>query len=284
MKFKSMLVTAFALLVGAISTASADEKIKVMYLGVPQVGPSVVHAQNFAKQLKTPYTFISQKDCAASMDYLKANTDVVYLLASTNAMTQKKHGVDCTPKFEPTDLVYVADNYFHLCRKPGSKKDIMRERFTIAGASVLPLMGIANDYNIQNGMSMIAVPVQSSDQVITSILNEDVDYGMIITTAADPQVASGKLECPYTTNPKAENYVGKKFRLAMPDYKIRWLMAIKSSDPAVRSEITRAAQSKDYTDSLTKLGYVNIRNTNLDQSDIDRWNTWIDDNLKTYLK
>lgn len=281
MQFKKYL----ALFLFVLSTAvMADEKIKIMYVGLPQVGPSVVHAQSFGKNLKVPFTFVSMKDCAASLDYVNNNTDVVYLIASTNAITSKNRGVDCTPKFAPSEIVYIADNYFSICRKPGNTKNIMRDKVTMAGASVLPLDGIVRDFNEQNGTNIVPVPLQSSGEIVTSIINGDVDWGMIVSTVATPQVASGRLECSYSTNPRADNFVGRTFRLTMPDYKIRWLMAVKTSDPAVKAEVVKTAQSKEYNEFLAKLGYINVKTANLEQSDTDRWNKYIDENLKNFFK
>jgi hypothetical protein len=281
MSMKKFIVLLLSLL--AVS-AWADEKIKVMYLGLPQVGPSVIHAQAFGKHFSEPTTFVSMKDCQAGLDYINKNTDIIYLLASTNAATSKKHNIDCQPKITPADIVYTSNQYFNLCRRPDNKKNILRDRFTIGAASVVPMMGIANDYNLQNGMSMIAVPLQSSTQVVTSVMNGDVDWGFIVQAIADPHVAAGKLECPYSTNPKADNYVGRKFQLAIPDYKLKWLMVAKTSDPTVKAAAAKAVLSKEHQEWLDQNRFDNIKTSGFEQTDLDKWNSDLDNVIKNYLQ
>ena len=61
-------------------------------------------------------------------------------------------------------------------------------------------------------------------------------------------------------------------------------MAVKTSDPAVKAEVVKTAQSKEYNEFLAKLGYINVKTANLEQSDTDRWNKYIDENLKNFFK
>lgn len=275
------LVLLFALLAG---TATADEKIKVMFLGLPQVGPTVIHAQALGKHFSEPTTFVSMKDCAAGLDYLEKNTDVVYLMSSTNGATSKKLNIACQPKINPADIVYTSSQYFNLCRRPDNKKNIFRDRFTIGAASVVPMMGIANDYNIQNGMSMIAVPMQSSTQIVTGVINGDVDWGFIVQAIAEPQVATGKLECPYSTDPKSAGYVGRKFQLQIPDYKLKYLTILKTNDSAVRTAVAKAVNSKEHQAWLEQNRFDDIKTSGFEQSDLDKWNNGLDNVIKNYLQ
>jgi hypothetical protein len=284
MKLLSIL---FAGILGAMSfqnPAAADEKLKVMYVGLPVTGPGVVFAQTYAKNLKMPYTFVTVKDCNEAIEYVKNNDNIIWLTGSTSVAITRKHGIECAPKYKPQEIVFISEAYWDFCHKVGVKKDILRERFTVAHSSIVPMLGIANDINRQNNMSMISIPVQSSDQAITSILNGDTDYGFIIQAVAKPMVASGKMECPLSTNPKSPNYLAKQIRSTYPNYKSIWHMMVKTSDPAIRVEATRAAQSPEFTEVLNKFSYVNTKTQNFDQSDIDRFENDVQSVLDNFLK
>lgn len=251
---------------------AADTTLKVMYVGLPQVGPAVAFAQAYAKNLKVPTEFVSMKDCASALKAIDESDNVVYLISSTNTVTSTRRGVECVPKFKPEDMVYYTDNYFNYCRKPDNKKNFLRDRITMGHASVIPMMGIANDLNIQNGTSIVSVPFQSTPQVLTGIINGDVDWGMAIVSVSESMIASKQIECPYTTDPRAANFIGRQLRGTSPDFTLSYIMAIKTKDPAIRAEATRAAQSKEFGEFLTAGKFVNVKTSNFEQKDIDKFN------------
>ena len=280
MKLKT-LVTAVTLAL-ASATVLADDKVKVQYVGLPQVGPSVIHAQAVNKALSMDSEFVSKKDCAAGLDYVDNNDNVISIIASTAQTSAKIKNIPCAPKTTPDEILYTASQYLAFCHLPDNKVDIYRDRFTIAHASVAPFAKISNNFNIENGTSMISIPVKSSVQSLASVLNGDTDYGFIVEAIADPQVAAGAISCPYTTNPNdKKRFVGKHFRMAIPDYGINWMISLKTDDPEVRKAVLKDLETnEDFKKWRAKGKISNFKTRKFTQSDINKWNKHIDQVIK----
>ena len=280
MKLKS-LVTVVALALTS-ATVLAEDKVKVQYVGLPQVGPSVIHAQAVNKALSVDSEFVSKKDCAAGLDYVDNNNNVISIIGSTAQTSSKIKNIPCAPETKPEEILYTASNYFALCHAPDNDVDIYRDRFTIAHASVVPFSKIANNFNIENGASMVSIPVQSSIQSLASVMNGDTDYGFIVEAIADPQVEAGAISCPYTTNPNnKKRFIGKHFRMAIPDYGIQWMISLKTDDPEIRKAILKDIQTDSGFEAWRTKGKIsNFKTRKFTQADINKWNKHIDQVIK----
>jgi hypothetical protein len=251
------------------SVQAAD--LQVLFVGLPQSGPPITLLQSYAKNIKIPYTLTGVKDCASSLQAIEKNNDVAYMIANTTTITSIRHGVECMPKFKADDVVFVADNYFNYCRKPGNNKDFYRSRIVIGAASVVPIDGIASDLNKQNGTNLVAVSMPSSVNVATSIINGDLDWGLVVTSVSDPLIQSKQLECPYTTNPKSSNYIAKHFQVLSPDLTISWVMVAKTKDSNIKTELMRAAQTAEFNNFLEFGKFTNIKTKEITDRDIDKF-------------
>ena len=271
--FKKLIVLFFMLLADIANAAD----LQVLFVGLPQAGPPITLLQSYAKNIKIPNTLPSVKDCASSLRTIEQSDDVVYMIANTTTITSIRHGVDCLPKFRAEDVVFMADNYMNYCRKPGNTKDIYRSRLTIGAASVAPIDGMANDLNKQNGMTLVPVSMQSSVNVANSVINGDIDWGLIVTSISDPMVANKQLECPYTTDPHSANFIAKHFQLLSPDLTISWIMVVKTKNPVIRAELIRAAQTKEFNDFLEFGKFTNIKTNNITDKDIERFHKRVQD-------
>ena len=169
------LVVAFILAVASM-VASAGDTVKVMYVGIPQVGPAITFINSYSKNLPVDYKFVSMKDCELAVREVENSDDVIFLISSTNTITATKHNIDCVPKFKPEDLVFISYSYFDYCYKAGSKKDIFKERINIGSASIVPMDGMAKDMNENNGTHFVSVPYSSSVATSASIINGDIDW------------------------------------------------------------------------------------------------------------
>jgi hypothetical protein len=278
------------ILVGLVvfsSIAHADEGLKVMYVGAPQSGPPVILTQSFAQNLNVPNTFVSMKDCAGALKVIEQNPNVVFFVSDLSTLTFKREGTDCMPKFKPEDVIGTVASSWHVCKKAGGR-DMGQQRFTFGMSNVIPVNGIAKDFNKRNGVNAVPVALASSSQVVSALLSGDIDWGMINPGVAEPLVQDGKLDCPLTFIPQGTALVGKNsyianhYDMTIPDLRCTYLLVVKSKDPKVREAALKAAQSKGFAEFLDKTRYINIKSGNFTQADLDGFNFYINHLEKSY--
>jgi len=262
------------------SLAYADEGVKVLYVGTPQAGPPVILTQSFAQNLTIPNTFVSMKDCAGALKVIDQNPNVVFFVSDMTTLTLRREGTDCMPKFKAEDVIGTVASSWHICKKVGGR-DMGQQRFTFGMSSVLPVNGVAKDFNKRNGVNAVPVALASSSQVVSALLSGDIDWGMINPGVAEPLVQEGKLECPLTFIPQGTALVGKNsyianhYDMTIPDLRCTYLLVVKSKDPKVRDAALKAAQSKGFTEFLDKTRYINVKSGNFTQADIDGFNSYL---------
>jgi len=262
------------------SLAYADEGVKVLYVGTPQAGPPVILTQSFAQNLTIPNTFVSMKDCAGALKVIDQNPNVVFFVSDMTTLTLRREGTDCMPKFKAEDVIGTVASSWHICKKVGGR-DMGQQRFTFGMSSVLPVNGVAKDFNKRNGVNAVPVALASSSQVVSALLSGDIDWGMINPGVAEPLVQEGKLECPLTVIPQGTALVGKNsyianhYDMTIPDLRCTYLLVVKSKDPKVRDAALKAAQSKGFTEFLDKTRYINVKSGNFTQADIDGFNSYL---------
>ena len=262
----------------------ADEDLKILYVGNPQAGPPLVQAQSFAQNIKVPSTFVSLKDCPAALQTIDKNSNVVFLVSDLNTIASTQHGENCLPKIEPKDIVYTTKSTWQMCRAGGSHAVINTRRSTIGIISILPINGFVSDFNKLNGTNLVPVALYSSAQVITSIINGDVDWGLVNPGVAGPLVEAGKLDCPYTFEPDSPKNISRFFKTSLPEMSASYVVVAKTNNPAVRAEIVKAAQSPAFAQWLTKTGYYGTKATNLSSKDIDSFNAGMQKLTEFYNK
>ena len=259
----------------------AAEDLKVMYIGTPQVGPPIILTQAYAQNLTIPNTFISMKDCASALRAVEQNENVAFFISDMTTMSHQHRGEDCVPKFKPEDIVGTMATSWHLCRKPGGKA-LGAGRIAVGVASVLPGPGIIRDFNKQNGLNTVNVSLASSSQVLASVLNGDIDWGLLTPGVADPMVADGKLDCPLTFIPDGtpqvskDKYIANHYDMKVPDLRCTFLLVIKKKDTKVLEAALQAAQSKEFAAFLDKVKWINVNASGkFAQKDVDNFNAYI---------
>ena len=264
---------------------SAAEPVKFMYVGIPQVGGGVIFAQSYGKNLQgVDSKFVSLKDCDLAMKEIETSDNVVYLLASTNTITAMKHNIECAPKFKPEDILVTTVTYFDYCQKTGNKLNLFKDRINIGAASIVPMDGMVKDLNAQNSTRWVSVGYPASQLVAAAVLNGDIDLGFLTHSVAAPIIANKQLDCQYTTNPKAPNYMAKSFRQVSSDFEMDYILAVKSKDPKVRKAAIDAVQSAGFQEWLKTSGFDVYKTANFDQKDVDHWNAMNNNTFDNFIK
>lgn len=262
------------------SAVFAEEDLKVLYVGAPQAGPPVILAQSYAQNLGIPNTFVSIKDCAGVMKFIDQNPNVAFFVSDMTTLTLKREGTDCMPKFKPEEVVGTMASSWHICKKTGGR-DMGQRRFTFGISTVLPVSGVARDFNKRNGVNAVPVGLASSSQVVAALLSGDIDWGMINPGVAEPLVQDGKIECPLTFIPQgtplvnAKSYIANHYDMTIPDLRCTYLLVVKSKDPKVREAALKAAQSKGFAEFLDKSRYINVKLGNFTQADVNSFNDYL---------
>lgn len=75
------------------ASAWADDKLKVLHVGAPQVGPAIILTQALAENLTVPYEFVSMKDCAGALRVIEQEKNVLFVtqeITNITGIRQKK--------------------------------------------------------------------------------------------------------------------------------------------------------------------------------------------------
>ena len=259
-------------ILGISAPVLAAEDLKVLYIGTPQAGPALVQVQSFAQTIKVPSTFVSLKDCPATLQTINESSNIVFLLTDINTVAATRKGDNCLPKIEPKDIVYTVKSTWQMCRAGGSHAVIDNRRSTVGILGILPIHGFVSDFNQLNGTNLVPVALYSSTQIITSIINGDVDWGLVNPGSAAPLVADGKLDCPYSFEPDSPKNISHFFKSSWPELSCEFVAVAKTNNPTVRAEIVKTAQSPEFAQWLTKNGYFGIKSNNFSSKDIDLFN------------
>lgn len=261
------------------SAMAADEELKVLFVGTPQSGPPVILAQSYAQNLGSAGSFVSIKDCAGVMKFIDQNPNVAFFVNDMVTLTLKREGVDCMPKFKTEDVIASVSSSWHICKKPGGR-DMGQRRFTFGISTVLPVTGVARDFNKRNGVNAVPVGLASSSQVVAALLSGDIDWGMVNPGVAEPLIQEGKLECTLTFIPQGTqvvsktSYIENHYDMTIPDLRTTYLLVIKSKDPKVREAALKAVQSKGFSEFLEKSRYINVKLGTYTQADFNSFNAY----------
>jgi hypothetical protein len=262
------------LIVLALLCSNAYAQVDVQYIGTPQVGIGVTQAQIFAKSVKAKNQWVSYKDCATALQAVQRAPHSAFLISNTATQTAIRNGINCVPEFKAEDVLYIASSYFLVCQKYGATKPMGSTRFTLGLATMLPVNGFSEDFNRRNNANMVGVSLPSSIHIANSVIAGDLDWGFITTGIAEPHIASRRLNCPYSTDPNSPNFIAKHFQMVVPNFSVTFVMVSKTSDPAVKEELVRAAQSKEMADWFASTKHVDVKTSGIISKDVNDWHEY----------
>lgn len=268
------------------ASAWADDKLKVLHVGAPQVGPAIILTQALAENLTVPYEFVSMKDCAGALRVIEQEKNVLFVTQEITNITGIRQNEDCIPKqWRPRDIVGYTVSSWDLCKKAGSNAKIGPNKFSIGMVSVLPVTGIVDDFNKLNGTNAVGVALPSSIQVTTALVNGDLQWGMVSPGMSRPAMKEGTLECPMTFIPQGsdkipkEKFIGNYYKMTVPFLRSAYFMSIKSTDTKIRIDVDKAVNSTKFNEFLIKTGYVGTKTGlgNFSNADIDEYFSYVNE-------
>ena len=147
--------------------------------------------------------------------------------ARNKGLNCKLEGVD------PTKVLFIGETPVNICRAKGSDIDFGSERTTLGMASMYATQ-LHEDKFVDAGANVKIVPFSGSKTVLAALKAGDIDLGWIGSGLAMKH--SSSIDCLYSTDPNLDNYVGKRLSLAVPDFRITFVLYTNGDTPKLNQE------------------------------------------------
>ena len=220
-------------------------EITVINEGNPQ-SPTSLFGQAYKSALGNNARWEQATSCQAAQTKLKKTPNAVLIWNSSNEFAERSQNTSCRPESFTTDnTVLIATNYMKICRATDNNKAITDPGVRLGLASMVATARHQADWN-RNGLNIKFVPYGGSAGVVTATLNKEVDYGWIAGAMATKQENAGRLECLYSTDRTSSKFLGKTFKLSIPDFEIVTVIYTNAKDPAVIQQLKNATKNAEF--------------------------------------
>jgi len=248
-----------------------------------KASPASVVAKNFEKAVgEGRIEFFQAGNCEEAEKKFNSSQSAVMIYNADVGIAGKSKNLACPLAAKPAQTVFIGKSYLRVCTKAGSTMPIQKAR-TMGAASVILSPGLIRDYN-SNGMNLRGVPYGGSKDVLAALISGDVDFGFVASAIADPAVTAGQISCPFSTDPRESNYVGKTFKLQIPTLPIAKVFYTNSQDAKFVESLREAAKNTDFQAYLKKAGYSDVKIDGITAADIQQVQKHIDDSVQFYWK
>ena len=261
----------FVLFALIMSQAQATE-ITILNEGNPQ-SPTTVFGHAFRNAIKGDVKWEQATSCRDAQAKFRRIKNAVLIYNTSNDFADRTANTPCEfDRFTAGNTVIITSMPMKICRAVGNKKPINDSKVTLGLASMVATKKHEADWN-SNGLNIRFVPYGGSAGVVTATVNQEVDYGWIGSPLASKQERDGKLECLYSTDPKSPKFLGKQFKLSVPDFEIITLAYTNSTDPAVLARLRDAAKNPEFVSWLAASDTTG--NSNPTEQDLIRVNNFV---------
>ena len=252
MKFIIALLTAFVI---TACSQSPDPTITVINPS-HKTSPAAVFAQSYnisLKELGANTNYYQSADCEDAGRKYNNTENAVFIYNSSMEFAGRNKGLDCN--LEPLDnktIVFVGKHYFKICVLPGSTASLQPgndKKYTMGIASMLATQAHEDTFRAK-GTDIKIVPYSGSKTVAKALLAGDIDIGFMGQGIAAKQ--GDNIQCLYSTNPAADNYLAKTVPVAVPDFHISYVVYTNSTDPAVLAQLAGVENTEAFRTYLAK--------------------------------
>lgn len=240
--------------------------------------PAGVYAQAVKKALDANWYQSSSCEDAANKFKSTENAVMIYNSSVAFAAKNKKLAncqLDEISKTNATPIAISASRML-ICSKPGQAKTLSGDAVSLGMASMYAVPKHEQQWN-DNGAKVKIVPYSGSKTVLTALLAGDIEWGWMGESLARKQ--GDKLDCQYSTDPTAANFLGKSFpKLVIPDFAINVVVYTNSKDPkAVAKALQENEEFQKYLkSSKNETAFNNLDTNTVDTFVIKMYNTWAD--------
>lgn len=276
---KKLFALLAVLLIAQSVNAAADIKI---YSGAPLSATTTVYAQAYASTLGNTSLQVT-KDCGSAVEQAHKNQRALYLVSNFQIADAARSNQRCDLDINTKNVLSISSIYFKYCRLPLSKKTLTTPNVTIGRASMHPISAFTKDFNSNNNASVTVIPYKGSKDIVTAVLNGDIDYGLISLDVADPIEQQGKVVCDYDTTEKGSatrKSLNDHFNLKLNGFALKFiLVAVGDFTPSDLKQYKDAFNSSEFQQYLKNNYYFDIVKSVTD-SDIKLLNRNITDLTK----
>lgn len=263
MKLAKLLVAVLAL-----SATVARAEVTVINSG-NKASPASVLAMAYKNAVGGEW--YQAKDCEDALRVFNSTKNAVLIYNSSLDFAARNKNMNCTLQgVTPQQIIFTGHTYMNVCRKPGSTVDMNSNKTTLGMASMYAVSKHEKNFN-SAGANIKLIPYGGSQEIVTAVRAGDVDLGWIGTGMAKKQ--GSNLDCIYSTDPDSANFLGKKLKLAIPDFKIDYVLYSNTTDAEVFKKLRAAAGNKEFAEFLETSDTTT--NWNPKQKDLDEVNQYV---------
>lgn len=226
------------------------------------------------------------KDCTSAINTAKQMPNAVYLTSNFQIISAAKNNLDCRSDLVKDKTIAISAQHLNICRLPTTTKTLMSPKVTLGGAAVTQPKTLADDINKNNaGASVIGIPVKGSLDVVNSILNKDVDFGLVAAGVVKPYEDSGKVICDYDTMDKlssSKKSLKSYYNLTLDDFTVKYMLINATASSADIQKIKQVLnQNKDFEQFLSN-GQFYKHNTKVTDIDIKKINQQLNEEIQFF--
>lgn len=243
--------------------------------GAPLTASTTIYAQTIASLIPGA-TLIVAKDCVSAINVAKQMPNAIYLTSNNQIVSATKNNTNCRSDLDEEKIISVSEQHFKVCRLPSSTKTLISPKVKLGGASVTQPKTFADDINKNNtGASVVGIPLKGSVDVITSILNRDIDFGLITAGVAKPYEDSGKIVCDHDTTAKlstTKKSMNIHYNLTLSEFTLKYILINATANAGDIAKIKQMlTQNKNFEQFLLN-GNFYKHNTNITDADAKKIN------------
>lgn len=252
------------ILAGLFTTVAFGANDAVIINPSNKSSPASILAMKFKDSIPDSAQWYQAENCQDAKQKFNQTKNAVIAYNSSMDFAGSEKNLDCRLEVKKTDtVVFMSKEYFDICRNATSKVRYGGEKISVGMASMYATKNQELDHAAA-GIDITLVPYPGSKDIVTAVINGDVDYGWVGHGLAVKFKDS--LDCVYSTNPSSDNYLGKFTRLSIPDFRINMVLYTNSSDSVIISNLQRAALNENFSNFVLNSGIeqINITDETLD--------------------
>lgn len=264
MKFVSFLTAMILTMGSAVAEPGSANLVEPLVINPSnKASPATVVGQAFRSAVNGDW--YQAKDCQDAIATFNKSKNAVMVYNSSIDFAARNQKMNCSlAGIIPQQVLFIGYTYMNVCRKPGSSADFNSTKTTLGMASMYAVPKHENNF-VSSGANTKLIPYGGSAEIVTAVRAGDVDLGWIGSGIAKKQ--GSNLDCVYSTDPSAKNFLGKKLNLPIANFQITYVVYTNTTDPEVYKTLRYAAQSRDFQKFLETSDTV--ANWNVKAKDID---------------
>ncbi len=198
-------------------------------------------------------SFYQSRDCkdAARVYTQKKNQVIIY--ETMNVASAAAKNIDCKIDFEPVEVAVYSWQSFSICRLPETNTALDNSA-TLGMSGMHPYKKWISEFNAKNNGRLEVRLYSGSGATIKGLLSKEISWGFIATAVATKSQAQGLIKCDFNTDPTSDAFIGKTYKHALGDLRIKVVVLDNSGTSATVGALSK----EEFVNYLTKSGYSYI--------------------------